>query len=161
MKKALGLLMAVVLAAGAVGCSVSISVSVSDRTDKTAEELMESVLNSVQFPQTVELNDEDRIADELGIDLSLVEDHAIVQQMLSVDVSEVIILIAKDGEAVGELESVLEARKESLINDFAFYPNQVASAEATEVGSVKNVVYLICHEDAAVAVERLVDEAEN
>lgn len=156
MKKALGLLMAVVLATGAVGCSVS--VSVSDRTDKTAEELMESVLNSVQFPQLVELTDEERIKGDMGIDLSLVEEYAVVQQMLSVDICEVIILIAKDEGAAKELESVLEARKESLINDFAFYPNQVAWAEATEVGKVMNVVYLICHEEADKAALALIEE---
>ncbi|MCH5199652.1 MAG: DUF4358 domain-containing protein [Oscillospiraceae bacterium] len=156
MKKALGLLMAVVLAAGALGCSVS--VSVSDKTDKTAEELMEIVLNSVQFPQLVELTDEERIKGDLGIDLSLVKEYAVVQQMLSVDICEVIILIAKDEGAAKELEGVLEARKESLINDFAFYPNQVAWAEATEVGKVMNVVYLICHEEADEAAQALIEE---
>lgn len=155
MRKALGLLMAVIIVLGS-GCSVS--VSVSDGTDKSAGELLEIVLNSVQFPQLVEVTDEDRIFGELGIDLSLVEEYAIVQQMLSVDICEVIVLIAKDGGAVGELEAVLEARKESLINDFAFYPNQVEWAEATEVGSVKNVVYLICHEEAAEAEMALIDK---
>lgn len=154
MRKVLGLMAAVLLAVFAAGCKGNV-----DTTDKTAGELLETVLNSVQFPQILELNDEDRIRDEIGIDLSLVEEYAIVQQMLSVDVSEVIVLIAKDG-AVGELESVLEARKESLINDFAFYPNQVAAAEATEVGSVKNVVYLICHEEAAEAEAALIDAVE-
>ena len=153
MRKALSLLAAVLLVVFAAGCS-----GAADKTDKTAGELIEIVLNSVQFPQTVELTDEDRITDELGIDLSLVEEFAIVQQMLSVDVSEVIVLIAKDG-AVGELKGVLEARKESLINDFAFYPNQVAAAEATRVGSVKNVVYLICHEEAEAAERGLIDNA--
>ena len=153
MRKALGLLMASVLAVFGSGCAVHLSA----KTDRTADELMETVLNSVQFPQLLELTDEERITDELGIDLSLVEEYAIVQQMLSVDVCEVIILIAKDEGAVRELEAVLEARKESLINDFAFYPNQVAAAEATEVGSVMNVVYLICHEEAAEAELALID----
>lgn len=153
MKKILWLLAAGLLTVFAAGCHVSIN----DKTDKTAGELLSVVLDSVQFPQTVDLTDEDRITDELGIDLSLVEEYAIVQQMLSVDVAEVIILIAKDG-AVDELEDVLEERKESLINDFAFYPNQVASAEGTEVGSVMNVVYLICHEEAYTAELELIDE---
>ena len=159
MKKVFGLLMAVVMAASAVGCNVSISINVSGKTNKTAAELLEIVLNSIQFPQLVELTDEYRITGEMGIDLSLVEEYAIVQQMLSVDVCEVIVLIAKDDEAVSELEGVLETRKESLINDFAFYPNQVASAEATEVGSVMNVVYLICHEEAAEAEMALIEGA--
>ena len=156
MRRILGVLMAALTVVFAAGCSVSISVT--DKTDKTAAELMETVLDSVQFPKLVELDDEDRITDELGIDLSLAEEYAIVQQMLSVDVCEVIILIARDEGAVRELEAALEARKESLINDFAFYPNQVAAAEATEVGSVMNVVYLICHEDAAEAEMALIDK---
>ena len=153
MRKVLGLLIAVIVVLGS-GCSVS----VSNKTDKTADKLLEVVLDSVQFPQLVELTDEDRITGELGIDLELVEEYAIVQQMLSVDICEVIVLIAKDGGDVSRLEAVLEARKESLINDFAFYPNQVEWAEATEVGSVKNVVYLICHEDAYVAELELIEE---
>ena len=157
MRKIFGLLAAGLIAMLTVGCNVN--VNVVERTDKTAEELLSVVMNSVQFPQTVKLTDENRITDELGIDLSLVEEYAIVQQMLSVDVSEVIILIAKDG-AVNQLEDELEARKESLINDFAFYPNQVEWAEATEVGSVRNVVYLICHEDAYIAELELIEEVE-
>ena len=147
-------LMAALLLVFVSGCSGE---AASDRTDKGAGELLSVVLDSVQFPQTVEVTDEIRITEEMGIDLSLVEEYAIVQQMLSVDVSEVIILIAKDG-AEEKLEGVLEKRKESLINDFAFYPNQVAAAEATEVGKVKNVVFLICHEDAALARQKLIEE---
>ena len=156
MKKLLGLIMAVVIAVFGSGCKVSVSFTTGN-TDKTAEELLEATLNSVQFPQLVRLDDEERITDELGIDLSLVEEYAIMQQMLSVDVCEVIILIAKDDVAARELEAVLKSRKESLINDFAFYPNQVAAAEATEVGSMMNVAYLICLEEAAEAELALVE----
>lgn len=127
-----------------------------NKTDKTAAELLNTVLNSIEFPQTIEVTDESRIA-EMGIDLSLTEDYAVVQQMLSVDVVEVIILKAKDGET-GRLEEQLEARKESLINDFAFYPEQVESANATKVGSEGNAVYLICHAEAATAEQKLIEE---
>lgn len=136
--------------------SCSTSGGSENKSDKTASELLDTVLNSIDFPQTVEVTDEGRIS-EMGIDLSLTEDYAVVQQMLSVDVVEVIILKAKDGET-GSLTDQLEARKESLINDFAFYPEQVESANATKVGSRRDVVYLICHADAATAEEKLVDE---
>ena len=147
----------IILAAALLIFASACNAAPSDRTDKSAGDMLSTVLNSVQFPQTVDLDDESRITEELGIDLSLVDDYAIVQQMLSVDVSEVIILVAKDG-AGSQLQAALEARKDSLINDFAFYPNQVASAEATEVGTVKNVVYLICHEEAAIAEQALIEE---
>ena len=156
MRKILCLVLTAVMLAVGAGCSSN----VSNKTDKTAGELLSVVLDSVQFPQLLELTDEERITDELGIDLSLVEDYAIMQQMLSVDVSEVIILIAVEG-AAEELKSVLKKRKESLINDFAFYPNQVASAEGTQVGSVLNVVYLICHEEASVAEDELLAAVNN
>ena len=123
---------------------------------RRCEELVDTVLNSVDFPQTVEINDESRF-EEMGLDLSLTEDYAAVQQMLSVDVVEVIILKAKDGETEKLVEQ-LRARKDSLINDFAFYPEQVESANATEVGSEGNIAYLICHADAQTAAEKLIEE---
>ena len=147
----------IIFAAALLIFTSACAASTSERTDKKAGDLLSTVLNSVQFPQTVDLDDESRITEELGIDLSLVEDYAIVQQMLSVDVSEVIILVAKDG-ASSRLQTALEARKQSLINDFAFYPNQVAAAEATKVGTIWNVVYLICHEEAATAEQELIKE---
>lgn len=128
----------------------------SQVTDKTAAQLAEIVVNSVQFPQIIDLSDEERI-EEMGIDLSLAEDYAINQQMLSVDVCEIIIIKAKDGENEKILES-LNRRRESLINDFAVYPEQVQSTAATVTGSKKNVVYLICHTDAAIAEEKLLEE---
>lgn len=149
--------LSIILAATMLIFTAACAPSTTDKTDKSAGVLLSVVLNSVQFPQTVNVDDENIITDELGIDLSLVEDYAIVRQMLSVDVSEVIILIARDG-ANDQLQTALEARKQSLINDFAFYPNQVAAAEATEVGTVWNVVYLICHEEAATAKQALIEE---
>lgn len=121
----------------------------TEKTEKTATELMDTVINSIEFPPLIDMEDEERIAD-MGIDLSAAEDYAIKQQMLSVDVVEVIIIIAKDGQA-SSVEAALEKRRESLINDFAFYPEQVESTEATVVGTVKNVCYLICHKDADTA----------
>ena len=124
------------------------------KTDKTAAELLDIVLDSVDFPQTVEVTEEERLTD-MGIDLTLTEEYAVVQQMLSVDVVEVIILKAKDGET-DKLVERLEDRKDALINEFAFYPEQVASANATVVSSEKDVVYLICHVDAQTAEQQLI-----
>lgn len=127
--------------------------SETENNEKTANDLAQAVLNSVQFPQLVEVTDKDIISD-MGIDLSLAEDYSVYQQMLSVDVSEVIILKAKEGK-INEVTEQLEKRKKALINDFANYPGQVASAEATVTGSKNNIAYLICHVDAAEAEEAL------
>ena len=149
--KKLAAILTVFFVLAMTGCSSG----ASEKTEKTAAELMETVIDSIEFPPMVDLTDEERIAD-MGIDLSAAEDYAVKQQMLSVDVVEVIIIVAKDGQA-SDIETALKNRKESLINDFAFYPEQVESAEATVVGSLKNVCYLICHKDADTAEDSLVD----
>lgn len=125
-------------------------------TDKTPAQLTETVMNSVQFPQMIELNDEKRI-EEMGIDLSLAQDCSIWQQMLSVDVCEVIIIKASPENMEKVLES-LNSRKESLKNYFANYPEQVESAGSTVVGSKKDIAYLICHTEADTAEEKLLAE---
>lgn len=152
MKKFISILTALLLIFMFSACS-----SAPTATDKTAAQLAQTVQDSIEFPQLVEVTDEDIITENIGIDLSQVTDFAVYQQMLSVDVSEIIILIVKDG-AESQLKTALENRKQSLIDDFAFYPNQVASAEATVVGSEKNVVYLICHEEATTAEQALLQE---
>lgn len=126
--------------------------SVSEKTEKTAEELLDVVASSVEFPPTTRLTDEERIA-EMNIDFSNAEEYVIVQQLVSVDVVEVIIIKAEEGQ--DKILSDLEKRKESLINDFAYYPEQVESAEATVVGRVKDVCYLICHAEASEAEKAL------
>ncbi len=126
--------------------------SVSEKTEKTAEELLDVVASSVKFPPTTRLTDEERIA-EMNIDFSNAEEYVIVQQLVSVDVVEVIIIKAEKGQE--DILSDLEKRKESLINDFAYYPEQVESAEATVVGRAKDVCYLICHAEASEAEKAL------
>lgn len=152
MKKTAAVMVAILLLFGISSCSAGTDGG-GKTTDRTAAELLETVINSIEFPPTVEITDEDSIK-EMGIDLSLTEEYAVVRQMLSVDVAEVIILKVKNGEE-DKAEEQLKKRRESLINDFAFYPEQVESANATVVGQEKDVVYLICHIDAETAEAEL------
>lgn len=147
--KRIAVILTILFIMTAAGCSGG----GSEKSEKTAAELLDTVLNSVEFPPTVLLTDEERIGD-MGIDIAYAEEYAIAQQMLSVDVVEVIVIKAKEGK-VSELVTALEKRRDSLINDFAFYPEQLESAEATVVGSCKDVCYLICHTDADEAEKQL------
>lgn len=137
--------------------AVSVASEDSKAPQKTASELAEIVLNSVKFPQTVNVTDKDIISN-MGVALSLTEEYAVIQQMLSVDVVEIIILKVKDGSSIEQVVDSLQKRKDSLIHDFAFYPGQIESAEATIVGSKGNIAYLICHKDAERAEEELLKE---
>lgn len=166
MKRFFTLFLVSAILLSAAGCTVRVddSESTTDNStstaaednvqpQKTAEELAKIVQNSVEFPQTVNVTDKDQI-EAMGIDLSLAEDYAVVQQMLSVDVVEIVILRVKEDSMETAVES-LQKRKESLIHDFAFYPGQVESAEATVVGSKGDIAYLICHKNADTAEAEL------
>lgn len=168
MKKVISFLTALALLLSLSGCSsnndnketdngtASASEAEVVKPQKTAAELADIVLNSVEFPQTINVTDTEQI-EAIGIDLSLTEDIAVIQQMLSVDVVEIVIVKAKDG-SVSDIVASLQKRKESLIHDFAFYPGQVESAEATVVGSKGDIAYLICHKDADTAEKKLLGE---
>ena len=119
-------------------------------------ELMEIVLESADFPATIVV-DEQYIEADFGLDKSDFTDYAIVQQAVSVDLSEVIILKAADGKTDRLLEQ-LKARKQQLNDTLAFYPNQTESAAAAVVGEKNGYVYLICHKDAAQAEKALLDK---
>lgn len=165
MKRFISLLTVLTLLLAISGCesnkqngdfSSTSSAEEEQKPQKKASELADVVLNSVDFPQTVKVTDTEQI-EAKGIDLSLTEDYAVIHQMLSVDVVEIIILKVKDGSLNTVVDS-LKKRKEALIHDFAFYPGQVESAEATVVGSKGDIAYLICHKNADTAESRLLEE---
>ena len=60
--------------------SASVSESENNVPQKTVAELADIVLNSVEFPQTVKVTDTEQI-EAIGVDLSLTEEIAVVQQM--------------------------------------------------------------------------------
>lgn len=128
-------------------------------TASEAERLTEIVLNAVEFPATVSLEDEGIISDTIGLNLDDLEEYCITQQMMSVHLVEVIIAKPKEGKTA-DVKEALEARRDALINTFAFYPDQVDSANATVVGEKGDYVYLICHTEAAAAEEKLLTEIQ-
>lgn len=125
-------------------------------SEQTTKELSDVVLNSVEFPATISLEDVSVLTDTIGLNLDDIEEYTVTQQMLSVDVVEIIIAKVKDGKMNAVLET-LEDRKEALKTTYAFYPQQVESAEATVVGNKGQFAYLICHKDAATAEKALTE----
>lgn len=136
----------------------TVSSETTEQTDADSvydtQSLAITVLNSVEFPQMIDTVDEQIISDTIGLTLADTESVCIKQQMMSVDLAEIIIVKASDGK-LEAVVSELEKRKQALIDTFAFYPNQVASAEATVVGSKGGYAYLICHEEADTAEDAL------
>lgn len=126
-------------------------------TDKTTEQAAEIVLNSGDFPLTIQIDDENMLSDTIGLNLNDIAEYTVYQQMLSVDLAELIIIKPKDGK-IDAVKDSLYARKQNLIDTFAFYPNQKEPAEATVVGEKDGLCYLICCNDSAKAEEALLKE---
>lgn len=117
----------------------------------TCEEMAQSVLQSTQFPDMVK-TDESMLSLIMDFSANGITEYSVYQQMMSVDLAELIIVRTEDTETV---TSLLEQRKQSLIQQFAAYPEQQKSAEATVVGSKGNVCYLIACKNAADAEKAL------
>ncbi|MBQ9482581.1 MAG: DUF4358 domain-containing protein [Ruminiclostridium sp.] len=100
-----------------------------------------------KLPNTMEVTDEVMLTDVLGYDMSLADDYCVYMQMISTDLFELTLIRAqsRNGNLINKM---LEKRRDDLREKAAFYPQQVAAAEAAVVGSINDVYYLICSENA-------------
>ena len=107
-------------------------IEASSVTEVSCDSLASAVIESVEFPDMVLT--EEKVLLDMIMDFSQygIEEYAVYQQAISVNLSEVIVLRTTDTKAATE---ALEKRKEQLINQLAFYPEQQENASSTIVGS--------------------------
>ena len=130
----------------------STSVSQADNSSESefsCKELAELVLNSIEFPDMQEVTDSAMLENIMDFSAYGITDYYVYQQMMSVHLNEIIILKSSDPESA---LIALEERRDMLINQLSFYPEQQESAKATVTGRKDNICYLIAHKEA--------DEAE-
>ncbi|MBP3921849.1 MAG: DUF4358 domain-containing protein [Ruminiclostridium sp.] len=141
--------------------STSVTESAQNSSETTEDdnvsldELCDVVLNSTEFPamsktEMTEMLDMIMDFSEYGI-----EEYAVYQQAMSVHLCEVIVIRTSDVKATIE---ALEQRKDVLINQLAFYPEQQEAAKNTVVGSKNDICYLITHKDAKTAEKALLQK---
>lgn len=115
----------------------------------TCTEIAEKTLadHKDDIPNTMEVTDDVMLTDVLGYDMSLADDYCVYMQMISTDLFEFTLIRAqsRNGNLITQM---LEKRRDDLREKAAFYPQQVAAADATIVGSINDVYYLICSEKA-------------
>lgn len=87
--------------------------------------------------------DDDVLRDVLGYDTSLFEDYSVVMHLMSAHLIEITVVKPAAGQEDAALE-FLNTRKDKLINEVAFYPEQQENAEKTIVGSYGGYDYLLC-----------------
>ena len=118
----------------------------------TVRELADVVLASVSFPATIEHTKQEDIELFFGFDLfDEASQYIFIQQAMSVHLVELIIIKPSHDGDTKLIMDYLNARRDKLMNDVAFYPNQHEAADASVAGFKEGYYYLICHEDAKIA----------
>lgn len=129
-----------------------------DNAEQTeAQRLAEFALNSIEFPSMVAVTDPETLSTVMQLDSSDFADYGIYMQMISVHLEEIIVVEPVEGKMDAVLEQ-LNVHKDALINNFAFYPDQLEAAQATIVGSKGKYAYLICDINAQTVVDALLAE---
>lgn len=153
MKRFISTIAAVLYLIFLTGCSSAESSPIQESTAQySCKELADTVLNSVEFPGMMEVTESAMLDSIIDFSDYGITDYCVYQQMMSVHLCEIIIVRSNDTEAVLK---ALNDRKDKLINQLAFYPEQQDSANATVVGKKGSVCYLIAHTDAAEAEKAL------
>lgn len=120
-----------------------------------AHRLADAVQNAVEFPAMGEVTEPEDIQNIFGINTDLCVEYAFIQNLMSVHLNEVIVLLPA-AECEEELLEQLTKRFEYIRNEAAFYPDQEASAAGAVMGTTENgYLYLIVHENGSEAQEAL------
>ncbi|MGN0649136.1 MAG: DUF4358 domain-containing protein [Oscillospiraceae bacterium] len=120
-----------------------------------AHRLADVVQNAVEFPAMGEVTETEDILNIFGINTDLCVEYAFIQNLMSVHLNEIIVLLPA-AECEDELLEQLTNRFEYIRNEAAFYPAQEASAAGAVMGTTENgYLYLIVHENGADAQEAL------
>ena len=101
-----------------------------------------------KLPTTMEVTNETMISDVMNYDMEIADDYSVYMQMMSIDLFELTVIRASE-DNLSEVKQMLEDRRTYLREQAAYYPSQVAAADAAVVGEVSGVCYLICAENAA------------
>ncbi len=121
----------------------------------STQALCDIVLNSIEFPAMSKTEMTEMLDMIMDFSKYGIEEYTVYQQAMSVHLCEVIIIRTSDVKTTTE---ALEKRKDVLINQLAFYPEQQESAKNTVVGSKNNICYLITHTDAKNAEKALLQK---
>lgn len=141
--------------------STSVTESAQNSSETTEDdnvsldELCDVVLNSTEFPAMSKTEMTEMLDMIMDFSKYGIEEYAVYQQAMSVHLCEVIVIRTSDVKATIE---ALEQRKDVLINQLAFYPEQQESAKNTVVGSKNDICYLITHKDAKTAEKVLLQK---
>jgi hypothetical protein len=134
-----------------VADSTVLSGTVSSDTESnniSLDALCEKILESTEFPAMLKTELAEMLDMIMDFSKYGIKEYSVYQQAMSVHLCEIIIIRTDDVKATMQ---ALENRKDVLIDQLAFYPEQQEAARNTVVGSKNDICYLITHKDAKTA----------
>lgn len=111
-------------------------------------EVADKIESETEWPMLDTIADKTMLSDFYTLDADKYESLLVRKSMISANISEYIIINAGEGK-VDDAVKDLEARKDKMVEQDAFYPMDKEVAEAAVIGKVGNYAYLIAHEDAS------------
>ena len=138
--------------ANSVNYSVSSEISFSDNEIKeiTSDILALEAIESGAFPDMVKVTEQVLLDTVMDFSQYGIDDYCVYQQAISVELSEIVIVHSKQPD---EAEAALTQRREALIKQYSFYPEQKESAENSVVFSLDGYSVLIAAKEPSAAVD--------
>ena len=122
----------------------------TENKDISCEELALLAIDSGVFPDMVKVTEQallDTVMDFSGYGI---DEFSVYQQAISVELSEIVIVHSKQPD---KAEAALTQRREALIKQYSFYPEQKESAENSVVFSLDGYSVLIAAKEPSAAIE--------
>lgn len=132
----------------------------SEQSD--CQKLTDAVLKSPSLEEvaTMQVDDKAMLTDVMNYDLSLFGEYSVVTHLMSAHLIEITVVKPAEGKKQDVLD-FFEKRKNQLINEVAFYPEQQENAEATVYGEKDGYAYLLCGFDSSEMEETLLKAIED
>lgn len=122
----------------------------TENKDISCEELALLAIDSGVFPDMVKVTEQALLDTVMDFSRYGIDEFSVYQQAISVELSEIVIVHSKQSD---EAEAALTQRREALIKQYSFYPEQKESAENSVVFCLDGYSVLIAAKEPSAAVE--------
>ena len=122
----------------------------SENENISCEELALLAIDSGVFPDMVKVTEQALLDTVMDFSQYGIDEFSVYQQAISVELSEIVIVHSKQPD---KAEAALTQRREALIKQYSFYPEQKESAENSVVFSLDGYSVLIAAKEPSAAVE--------
>lgn len=122
----------------------------SENENISCEELALIAIDSGVFPDMVKVTEQALLDTVMDFSQYGIDEFSVYQQAISVELSEIVIVHSSQPD---KTEVALTQRREALIKQYSFYPEQKESAENSIVFSLDGYSVLIAAKEPSAAVE--------